>query len=248
MMAPLMDSRGNVRYFIGAQIDVSGLVKDCSDLEAFQRMLDQQEGLEDEDEPKSDFRELSEMFDHSELQDVRKYGGNMHREHFDDTNDTTGHGASGQRVLIQDQSTMDLASPDNGLSLNKADGRLSGPYKHVSKHLPPPSPMQRLTQFIVSPRSTSTFSPYSLYLSLSTSSRHPTITFPRPCWWEPASSRLSSQCLVRWQPWRHGKDSMARPPLCRPRKRTRRGTTTMDPLHTSPRRVWLSRCMDGGSR
>ncbi len=136
MMAPLMDSRGNVRYFIGAQIDVSGLVKDCSDLEAFQRMLDQQEGLEDEDEPKSNFRELSEMFDHSELQDVRKYGGNMHREHFDDTNDTTGHGAGGQRVLIQDQSTMDLPSPDNGLSLNKADGRLSGPYKHVSKHVP----------------------------------------------------------------------------------------------------------------
>ena len=39
MMAPLMDSKGKVRYFIGAQVDVSGLLKECSELEAMQRLL-----------------------------------------------------------------------------------------------------------------------------------------------------------------------------------------------------------------
>jgi hypothetical protein len=38
MMAPLCDSRGKIRYFIGAQVDVSGLVKECYDLESLKRL------------------------------------------------------------------------------------------------------------------------------------------------------------------------------------------------------------------
>ena len=129
MMAPLLDSRGNLRYFIGAQIDVSGLVKDGTDLEAFQRMLDQQEGREQQVEPKDEFQELSEMFNHAELDIVRKHGGNMHREHVDDQDDasTINHRP---RVLIQDQGMFDVHEAEKASP--KPDGRLSGPYKHVS--------------------------------------------------------------------------------------------------------------------
>ncbi|ROW15525.1 hypothetical protein VPNG_02290 [Cytospora leucostoma] len=43
MCAPLMDSMGTVRYFLGAQIDVSGLAKGCSGLESLRRLVDQDE-------------------------------------------------------------------------------------------------------------------------------------------------------------------------------------------------------------
>lgn len=41
MCAPLMDSKGKVRYFLGAQVDVSGLAKGCSGLESLRRLVDQ---------------------------------------------------------------------------------------------------------------------------------------------------------------------------------------------------------------
>ncbi|KAJ4374217.1 hypothetical protein N0V83_002958 [Neocucurbitaria cava] len=134
-MAPLLDSRGNLRYFIGAQIDVSGLVKDSTDLDAFQRMLNQQEGLEEPNEQKDEFQELSEMFNHSELDTVRKFGGNMHREHLEDQDD--GHGGGKPRLLIQDQSTFDIDKAEKPPP--KPEGRLSGPYKHYLLVRPAPS-------------------------------------------------------------------------------------------------------------
>lgn len=43
MVTPLLDSKGQVRYFLGAQIDVSGLAKDCSGLESLRKLVDQDE-------------------------------------------------------------------------------------------------------------------------------------------------------------------------------------------------------------
>jgi hypothetical protein len=128
MIAPLLDSRGTLRYFIGAQIDVSGLVKDGSDLEAFQRMLAQQEGSAEADQQKDEFQALSEMFNNSELDIVRKFGGNMHREHVEEQDDASV--AHRPRLLIQDQSTFDVDRPERPSPTT--DGKLSGPYKHVS--------------------------------------------------------------------------------------------------------------------
>ena len=65
MIAPLCDSRGQIRYHIGAQVDVSGLVKDCTDLESFQQLVmgpGDRQGLElndNDDTPKKDeFQEV----------------------------------------------------------------------------------------------------------------------------------------------------------------------------------------------
>jgi hypothetical protein len=141
MTAPLMDSRGTIRYFIGAQIDVSGLVKDGTDLEAFQNMRAQQESGEAANtEQKDEFRELSEMFNNSELDIVRKHGGNMHREHVDAQDDaSTIH--MRPRLLIQDQGAFEGEDRERMAAANpKVDGRLSGPYKHVSYNTPPAFP------------------------------------------------------------------------------------------------------------
>ncbi len=51
MMAPLSDSRGVIRYFIGAQVDVSGLVKECSDLESLQRLVIKSENAKNLEDP-----------------------------------------------------------------------------------------------------------------------------------------------------------------------------------------------------
>ncbi|KAK1072862.1 hypothetical protein LTR33_010142 [Friedmanniomyces endolithicus] len=90
MTAPLMDSRGNIRYFIGAQVDCSGLVKDCSDLDGLLRLVERDEDPqaaehEERANRKDEFQELSQMFNGAELETVRKYGGRMHREYLDDS-------------------------------------------------------------------------------------------------------------------------------------------------------------------
>ncbi|XPS71536.1 hypothetical protein M3J09_003718 [Ascochyta lentis] len=136
MQAPLLDSRGNLRYFIGAQIDVSGLVKDATDLDAFRRMLDQEDGVTPKEEAKDEFQELSEMLNHAELDTVRRFGGNMHRDHLEDQDDKAS-GVQRPRLLIQDQSTFDIETAEKPLP--KPDGRLSGPYKHYLLVRPAPS-------------------------------------------------------------------------------------------------------------
>ncbi|KAH8726786.1 hypothetical protein GQ44DRAFT_649836 [Phaeosphaeriaceae sp. PMI808] len=137
MMAPLLDSRGNLRYFIGAQVDVSGLVKDGSDLDAYQRLLRKQEHDEEPEDSKDEFQELSEMFNHTELDTVRKYGGGMHREHVEEADDaSTIHHRP--RVLIQDQSTFDDMGEVEKPS-PKVEGRLNGPYKNYLLVRPAPS-------------------------------------------------------------------------------------------------------------
>ncbi|KAF1815514.1 hypothetical protein P152DRAFT_390595 [Eremomyces bilateralis CBS 781.70] len=92
MVAPLLDNKGKLRYYLGAQVDVSGLVKECTELEAFQRMLEKQEaktGTNTGEEPErpDEFRELCEMFNMAELDSVKKVGGRMHRERFGNAHD-----------------------------------------------------------------------------------------------------------------------------------------------------------------
>lgn len=95
MTAPLRDSRGTIRYFIGAQVDVSGLVKECSDMESLKRLVIRADHAQSNPEettdngedtpPKDEFQELSEMLNLQELDTVRRWGGRMHRESHEET-------------------------------------------------------------------------------------------------------------------------------------------------------------------
>ncbi|KAJ5280441.1 hypothetical protein N7478_005813 [Penicillium angulare] len=82
--SPLCDSQGRVKYFIGAQIDVSGLAMDGAQMES---MIELQSRYRDPDEesvaempepkPKDEFHELCELFSPRELTTVQENGGDL---------------------------------------------------------------------------------------------------------------------------------------------------------------------------
>lgn len=137
MMAPLMDNRGKVRYFIGSQVDVSGLAKQCTDLPALKRMLakegemDLDDGEEiPEEQEKDEFQALSEMFNQGEIEMVRKTGGRMHKEHVEDDDTTSVYHQP--RLLIKDTSPP-LGARSEVFGKVKNNGKLVGIYSHVSQ-------------------------------------------------------------------------------------------------------------------
>ena len=79
MHAPLHDHLGKVRYFMGAQIDVSNIIDDSYELESLQQVIMQKNQLNNqtcqaEDEGKTDqFQELVETLDMQELGAVRAW-------------------------------------------------------------------------------------------------------------------------------------------------------------------------------
>lgn len=130
MVAPLCDSRGAVRYFIGAQVDVSGLVKECAEMESLARLLDLQKRGEKipnhqvpNPEKNDELRELSEMLNQNELSTIRRFGGRMHKDadtYYDDESES---GTSREpRLLIKDPNTLtppiDGTDPDVDPTLN----------------------------------------------------------------------------------------------------------------------------------
>ena len=144
MCAPLLDSRGNTKYFIGAQVDVSGLCKDGTDLPGLQRLIakqeeqhdqqrtaGQQQDEADEAEETDTFQELAEMFNETELSTVHKHGGKMHREQVDENGDPNRRGDR-PRLLIKEPSDP-ATSPTRAFSaLSLRNGKLEGVYQNVS--------------------------------------------------------------------------------------------------------------------
>lgn len=68
MIAPLYDNRGTVRYFLGAQVDVSGLIEDGRGLDSLSRCLEEKNqqrrreiDLVQESAPKKSLRTLDEF-------------------------------------------------------------------------------------------------------------------------------------------------------------------------------------------
>lgn len=146
MIAPLYDSRGAVRYFIGAQVDVSGLAKHMSGLDALQNLVSEKEAaaaagdLHDEDpEAKDEFQELSDMFNMTELDTVRRRGGNMHRVPQDEPQDASATNWHKPRILLQDETSsiqklgVSIASPTTD------SGKLPGIYEYYLLVRPYPS-------------------------------------------------------------------------------------------------------------
>lgn len=82
--APLCDSQGRVKYFIGAQIDVSGLAMEGASMESFMELQTKYQDSEDEmvvdqsePEEKDEFQELTELFSPRELCAVQEHGGHL---------------------------------------------------------------------------------------------------------------------------------------------------------------------------
>jgi hypothetical protein len=143
MCAPLCDSRGTIRYFIGAQVDVSGLVKECSDLESLQRLVSKSEGTtgpaglseHKAEEQKDEFQELSEMLNLTELDTVRRWGGRMHKHSYEESQDTNAKNSNWKQPRL----LINSASPDGSKEVLKGSGRLSGIYENYLLIRPYPS-------------------------------------------------------------------------------------------------------------
>jgi hypothetical protein len=146
MVAPLLDSRGNCRYFIGAQVDVSGLCKDCTDLQGLQRLLEkedrkanphnypeeEEEEEEEEESHKDEFQALAEVLSGPELDIIRRHGGKMHSQHVDDPADIQRHDRDRPRLLLKDQTPTPPDAFRSAFIPDKANGKLEGIYQNVS--------------------------------------------------------------------------------------------------------------------
>ncbi|KAL9011978.1 MAG: hypothetical protein Q9173_003220, partial [Seirophora scorigena] len=136
--------RGQIRYHIGAQVDVSGLVKDCTDLESFQQLVinkterqSQQANDTEAGQKKDEFQELSEMLNMGELETVRRFGGKMHRESYEEEEDISRNGAPHRPRLLLKETTGDFGFLSTVGS--RASGKLSGIFQHYLLIRPYPS-------------------------------------------------------------------------------------------------------------
>lgn len=66
MCVPLRDQSNRVRYYLGAQLDITGLLDKCVSLKSFRKLLDQQGKTSDK--RVDAFEQLSEVFSIRELQ------------------------------------------------------------------------------------------------------------------------------------------------------------------------------------
>lgn len=136
--APLCDSQGRVKYFIGAQIDVSGLALDGAQMES---LIELQSRYRDPDEEsiaempqpkaKDEFQELSELLSPRELTAVQQHGGDLFQPLT-----TRASARSHQRTWLQRGASMDSEAEAIRLRDLKSPilrGSLTGVYENVSR-------------------------------------------------------------------------------------------------------------------
>ena len=140
-----------MRYFLGAQVDVSALLKECAGIESLADLIARQaeqkapKGEPGQLDPREQIKSLCEMFSGAELDIVRRHGGSAQRGRLLDTR-TTKAPAREARVLLADGSedSDDAAEVEpsvsesitSGHALGSMDGtpgNLSGVYKYVSR-------------------------------------------------------------------------------------------------------------------
>lgn len=134
MIAPLYDNKGNVRYFLGCQIDVSHLIEGGRGLESFEKLLandrsDERYRGRPIRRPAEVLGELGQMLNSNEMDAVNKRQPSQSR-------DTTPAGSArniagprpSRRILGMDDSLERGLWPHPSLG---PSGRLPGVYQNV---------------------------------------------------------------------------------------------------------------------
>ncbi len=162
MHAPLCDNSGNVRYYLGAQVDVSDVFKDGVGLDSLQRVVEQQNrhrgnksGEQSSNgERKTDFQQLSEMFDPEELRTVQDWSGRILQAPASHTPEADSP-KLGSRRLIPGQPSVEHLSIHPDINL---EPKTSGFYAHYMLVRPYPSlrilfaaPSLRVPELVQSP-------------------------------------------------------------------------------------------------
>ncbi|KAJ5591487.1 uncharacterized protein N7459_001856 [Penicillium hispanicum] len=142
--APLCDSQGRVKYFIGAQIDVSGLALEGAQMESLIQLQSRYRDADEESvaemperKHKDEFRELCELFSPRELVSVQESGGDL----FQPLN-TRASSRNHQRAWLQRGNSLDSEAEAIRLRDLKSPllrGSLTGVYENYLLVRPYPS-------------------------------------------------------------------------------------------------------------
>lgn len=135
MHAPLYDDLGRIRYFLGAQIDVSSAVDVSPELESLKRsimrMQSQTRGntsTRQQEGKTSEFQHLIETLDMQELKAVRSWEGRMLQQHPEDEEDSSRIKPRRPGVLVREYSIDPLR--DGGPN-GQEKGTLDSLYNNV---------------------------------------------------------------------------------------------------------------------
>ncbi|KAI0865617.1 hypothetical protein F4860DRAFT_459769 [Xylaria cubensis] len=133
MITPLYDNRGNIRYHLGAQVDVSGLLKECAGLASLGQLVAQKQnqseaatddGHKETKEPRESrdvLANLAKMFTLSELQIVQA-SGEMHAKKptsagsSSSTNNNTTRSQSLEAAPIETEAPMENSMSSSALT------------------------------------------------------------------------------------------------------------------------------------
>ncbi|WPG98712.1 Hypothetical protein R9X50_00150600 [Acrodontium crateriforme] len=99
---PLKDTQGQLKYYLGSQIDCSALAKNCTSLRGLQKLVDKQKSMENDEEDTSNkdvLEDLCEMFNTIELEKVRRSGGRIYKDYAHD-NETDAPPPTGMRRVV----------------------------------------------------------------------------------------------------------------------------------------------------
>jgi hypothetical protein len=180
LIAPLYDNKGAVRYFIGAQIDVNGLIENGRGLDSFERLLQQDRaesrygGGHIPKTPHAALGELSNMLNEEDMDIVRHSGRESAARRTSGSSTPIADArikTTGRRYVGMDDPTDRNLWPAPHLG---PSGRLPGVFQNVSSI--GSAVCTAWLTYIVPTRPPISVSPYNLHFS---SSSHPrTITIP----------------------------------------------------------------------
>jgi hypothetical protein len=135
-MAPLMDERGNVRYHVGAQIDITPLLEGGKGLESLKQLLDHDKEAANlsesaENEPSLKLlRQLGGLLNEEEADVVRQRSyrrGSMSSNASASRRPTA---SAGRRFIGMEETAEDNLWPAGRFG---SEGRLPGVYQNVSR-------------------------------------------------------------------------------------------------------------------
>jgi hypothetical protein len=200
MCVPLRDQYNKVRYFLGAQLDITGLVDDCTELESLRRLVDQQSkqprkgsnGSSAPDVmPNDAFEQLGETFNSRELEVLLK----LRRRLNPDVDRDEGSGEN--FVLNHTPAVTSQESMTNLNSIFQLNGQGSAPplgfYQNVSYHVHDKL-RKHLPIFPVSASPTTPFPSHSLRFPRPTSRGNTTSSINESDWRQPKSPRRPRAC------------------------------------------------------
>ncbi|KAI1822857.1 hypothetical protein F4861DRAFT_512926 [Xylaria intraflava] len=156
MIAPLYDNRGNIRYYLGVQVDVSGLLKECGGLTSLAELVARKQGQskasiddvrkstrEQSCSSKDALSELAEKFSLSELRIVQASGETVQDTSSEEPNSAGGGSSTdnnnGSQSLAKGEAVAIAEAPmDNSISSSAftslSGSSLTGRFRGILDH------------------------------------------------------------------------------------------------------------------